>query len=191
MPNSQEPSLKAADTDATVAWFAMSAPYRRELKARDYLQAKGIECFVPMKEVLAEKRNGARQRQQVPAIHNLIFVRSTKSALQELKRGVDFLQYRTTPREGKNIPIIVPDRQMEQFIAVTKAANEDLTYLRPEEVDIAKGTRVRLHGGAFDGTEGIFVKVRGKRSRRVVLLIEGVTAVVMAEISSDFIEVIG
>ncbi len=191
MPNSQEQSLKAADTDATVAWFAMSAPYRRELKARDYLQAKGIECFVPMKEVLAEKRNGARQRQQVPAIHNLIFVRSTKSALQELKRGVDFLQYRTAPREGKNIPIIVPDRQMEQFIAVTKAANEDLTYLRPEEVDIAKGTRVRLHGGAFDGTEGIFVKVRGKRSRRVVLLIEGVTAVVMAEISSDFIEVIG
>ena len=79
---------------------------------------------------------------------------------------------------------------MQQFMAVTQAANDGLTYLRPEEVNISQGTKVRLHGGAFDGTEGIFVKVRGKRNRRVVLLIEGVAAVAMAEISTNFIEVI-
>lgn len=168
----------------------MSAPYRRELKAMDYLQSKGIECFVPMINAIVEKRNGIKQRRQVPAIHNLIFVHSSKAVIQELKRGVDFLQYRTTPKNGKNTPIIVPDKQMQQFMAVTQAANDELTYLRPEEVNISQGTKVRLHGGAFDGTEGIFVKVRGKRNRRVVLLIEGVAAVAMAEISTNFIEVI-
>ena len=186
----QVTSTESTDKDSIVSWFAMSAPYRRELKAMDYLQSKGIECFVPMINAIVEKRNGIKQRRQVPAIHNLIFVHSSKAVIQELKRGVDFLQYRTTPKNGKNIPIIVPDKQMQQFMAVTQAANDGLTYLRPEEVNISQGTKVRLHGGAFDGTEGIFVKVRGKRNRRVVLLIEGVAAVAMAEISTNFIEVI-
>lgn len=190
MSTDQVTSTESTDKDSIVSWFAMSAPYRRELKAMDYLQSKGIECFVPMINAIVEKRNGIKQRRQVPAIHNLIFVHSSKAVIQELKRGVDFLQYRTTPKNGKNTPIIVPDKQMQQFMAVTQAANDELTYLRPEEVNISQGTKVRLHGGAFDGTEGIFVKVRGKRNRRVVLLIEGVAAVAMAEISTDFIEVI-
>lgn len=190
MRSNEESTTTAAEDDPQILWFAMSAPYRRELKARDYLQAKGVECFIPMVPTILQKRNGVKSRQLVPAIHNLIFVHTSKSIIQELKRGVDYLQYRTTPKNGKNIPIIVPDKQMQQFIAVTQAVGEELTYLRPEEVDIEKGAKVRIHGGAFDGTEGIFVKIHGKRNPRVVLLIQGVVAVAMAEISAEYIEVI-
>lgn len=190
MLNPETATSKPTDKDSQIVWFAMSAPYRRELKAKEYLQAKGIECFVPMVNALVEKRSGAKIRKQVPAIHNLIFVHTSKNVIQEIKRGVDYLQYRTMPREGKNIPIIVPDRQMQQFIAVTQTSNEELIYMRPEEVNIAKGTRVRVHGGAFDGTEGVFVKIQGKRKPRVVLLIQGVAAVALAEISTEFIEII-
>lgn len=190
MLNPEAATSKPTDKDSQIVWFAMSAPYRRELKAKEYLQAKGIECFVPMVNALVEKRSGTKIRKQVPAIHNLIFVHTSKNVIQEIKRGVDYLQYRTMPREGKNIPIIVPDRQMQQFIAVTQTANEELIYMRPEEVNIAKGTRVRVHGGAFDGTEGVFVKIQGKRNPRVVLLIQGVAAVALAEISTEFIEII-
>lgn len=190
MLNPEATTSKPTDKDSQIVWFAMSAPYRRELKAKEYLQAKGIECFVPMVNALVEKRSGAKIRKQVPAIHNLIFVHTSKNVIQEIKRGVDYLQYRTMPREGKNIPIIVPDRQMQQFIAVTQTSNEELIYMRPEEVNIAKGTRVRVHGGAFDGTEGVFVKIQGKRKPRVVLLIQGVAAVALAEISTEFIEII-
>ena len=178
------------EKESPIVWFAMSAPYRRELIAKEYLDRKGIECFVPMKEAIVERRNGIKTRQMVPAIHNLIFVHTTKEKIKFLKQGVNFLQYHTRPHNGKNIPIIVPDSQMQQFIAVTTAQNEEITYLRPEEVDIKKGTRVRVHGGAFDGTEGYFVKIQGKRNRRVVMLIEGITAVALTEISTDFIEVL-
>lgn len=178
------------DTENSIVWFAMSAPYRRELIAKEFLDKKNIECFVPMKEALIDRRNGSKCRQKVPAIHNLIFVHTTKETIKSLKQGVNFLQYCTRPKDGKNIPITVPDNQMQQFIAVTNANNESITYLRPEEIDIKKGTRVRVHGGVFDGTEGYFVKVQGKRSRRVVMLIEGITAVALTEISTDFIEVI-
>lgn len=183
-------TTETGNKDSAIQWFAMSAPYRRELKAKEFLQSKGIDCFVPMTNAIVERHNGIKQRKQVPAIHNLIFVHSSKATIQEVKQGVDYLQWRTTPQNGKNTPITVPDKQMQQFIAVTQASNEELIYLRPEEIDIKKGTKVRLHGGAFDGTEGIFVKVRGKRNRRVVLLIEGVAAVAMAEISTDFIEIL-
>lgn len=169
----------------------MSAPYRRELIAKEYLDGKGVECFVPMKEALVERRNGVKRRQMVPAIHNLIFVHTSKERIKQLKQGVNFLQYHTRPQGGKNVPVIVPDSQMQQFITICTANNESITYLRPEEIDIRKGTRVRVHGGAFDGTEGHFVKVQGKRNRRVVMLIEGITAVALTEISTDFIEVIG
>lgn len=190
MLNPEATTSKPTDKDSQIVWFAMSAPYRRELKAKEYLQAKGIECFVPMVNALVEKRSGAKIRKQIPAIHNLIFVHTSKEIIQEVKRGVDYLQYRTMPREGKNIPIIIPDRQMQQFIAVTQISNEELIYMRPEEVNIAKGTRVRVHGGAFDGTEGVFVKIQGKRKPRVVLLIQGVAAVALTEISTEFIEII-
>ena len=178
------------DKDNAFIWFAMSAPYRRELIAKEFLDKKGIECFVPMKETLVEKRDGTKRRKISPAIHNLIFVHTTKETIKAVKQGVNFLQYHTRPVGGRNIPITVPDRQMEQFIAVTKDGNEDITYLRPDEVNIAKGTKVRVHGGVFDGTEGYFVKIQGKRNRRVVMLIEGITAVALTEISTDFIEVL-
>ncbi len=184
-----KPFSPATDDEEEV-WFAMSAPYRRELKAKDYLEQRQIECFVPMTKALIEKKNGTKSRQLVPAIHNLIFVHTSKSTIQRIKQGVDFLQYRTKPHNGKNIPIIVPDSQMQQFIAVTKACCEELTYMRPDEIEIEKGSKVRIHGGAFDGTEGIFVKVQGKRKRRVVILIEGITAVAMAEIAPEFIEIV-
>ena len=178
------------DKDNAIIWFAMSAPYRRELIAKEFLDKKGIECFVPMRETLIEKRDGTKKRRMSPAIHNLIFVHTTKETIKSIKQGVNFLQYHTRPVGGKNIPITVPDRQMEQFIAITRAGNENITYLRPDEIDIAKGTKVRVHGGVFDGTEGYFVKIQGKRNKRVVMLIEGITAVALTEISTDFIEIL-
>ena len=176
--------------DHKIVWFAMSAPYRRELKAKAFLDSRNIECFVPMKQDVVEKRCGIKSKELVPAIHNLIFVRTSKEKIKALKQGVDFLQYRTMPSNGKNRPIIVPDRDMAQFIAVTKASNDGIIYLRPEEIDLEKGTKVRVHGGTFDGAEGYFVKIKGKRNRKVVLLIENVAAIALADISADLIEVL-
>ena len=43
-------------------------------------------------------------------------------------------------------------------------------------------------GGFFDGVEGLFVKVKGIRSKRVVVSVEGLTSVVLTEISDGLIE---
>lgn len=73
---------------------------------------------------------------------------------------------------------------------VCRTNDEHLIYLKPEEINLSKGTRVRILGGIFNGVEGIFVKVKGKRNRRVVVLIDHVSAIAVSEVSPDLIEII-
>ncbi len=190
MPFSEQPFTATNNGESKIEWFAMSAPYRRELKARDFLNAKGIENFVPMTKAIVE-RKGQKRKELIPAVHNLIFVHTTKEIIKSVKQGADFLQFCTRPVNGKNLPITVPDKEMEQFISVTQARIDDISYLSADEADLTKGTKVRIHGGTFDGIEGVFVKIKGKRRRRVVVLIEGLAAVAInAEITPDLIEVL-
>lgn len=176
--------------ESTPVWFAMSAPYCNEMRAKALLESKNIECFVPMCYKIVESRQGIKSRKLVPAIHNLIFAHTTKERIQEIKSGVHYLQYRVRPEKDKNVPIVVPDGQMVHFMAVCKSDNEQLRYLTPSEVDLERGTRIKIIGGYFDGVEGTFVKVKGIRSKRVVVTLDGVASVALAEITDGLIEVI-
>jgi transcription antitermination factor NusG len=99
-----------------------------------------------------------------------------------------YFQYMIDIRNGQKI--IVPDDQMRQFIAVAGTYDEHLIFFSPDEVNLRKGTKVRITGGDFEGYEGVFVKVKGERDRRVVISLQGVIAMAMATISPDLIEVI-
>ena len=103
-------------------------------------------------------------------------------------RNLNYLQYITDTRSGEKI--IIPDNEMRRFIAVAGTYSDQLLYFQPEEVNLSKGTKVRITGGDFEGQEGIFLKVKGARDRRVVIEIQGVIAVAMATIHPELIEVI-
>lgn len=172
-------------------WFAMRATYRREMIAQRQLDALGIKSFVPMRQELQIK--GRRhQRKLVPAIHNLIFVHAEPLVLQAQKAKMPYLQYMMRRVEGQaqGEKIVVPDAQMEAFMAAAGSLDEGMTYLGPQEVSLEKGFHVRIHGGPCDGREGYLVKVPGYRNRRVVVAIEGVVAVALAEVKPEQIEVL-
>ena len=171
-------------------WWAMSAPYQRELKAKAALDKLGIENFVPMRYQAVRKRTGSMSRELLPAIHNLIFVRGSKPCVSQAKKDILWLQWLTRPEDGKNVPVTVPDKDMEQFIAVTNTYNEHLIYIQPDEIDLRKGTPVRILGGPFNGFEGTFIKVKGSRKKRVVVMLKGIVGVAMAEITPDLLEVL-
>lgn len=174
----------------TPVWWAMSAPYQRELKAKAALDKLGIENFVPMRYQAVRKRTGSMARELLPAIHNLIFVRGSKPCVSQAKKDIPWLQWLTRPEDGKNVPVTVPDKDMEQFIAVTNTYNEHLIYIQPDEIDLRKGTPVRILGGPFNGFEGTFIKVKGSRKKRVVVMLKGIVGVAMAEITPDLLEVL-
>ena len=172
-----------------LSWFAMSATFGRELKAREYLESKSVRCFIPMKYEIVGSSRG-KKRALVPAIHNLLFVYTTKSRIQALKAGVSYLQYLTQRVEGRNIPIIVPERQMQQFISVSETLDNKLIYLAPDEINLEKGTPVRVIGGAFDAVEGTFVKVDRSRKKRVVVYLQGIAAVMIADVTDGYLKVL-
>lgn len=171
-------------------WFAMSAPFCKELEAKKLLDKQGIENYVPMQYQVVVDKKGKKSRALLPAIHNLIFAKATRPVIQETKEGVKYLQYYTRPEKGKNVPVVIPERQMQQFITVSETHDEKLFYLRSEEIGLRKGTKVRIIGGVFDGVEGVLMKVRGGRNKKVVVEIPNTLAVAFEVEHADMIEVI-
>lgn len=171
----------------TEIWYAMRATYRREPDAMRLFTKEHIDYFVPMQYKISIK-NGKKVRVLVPVIYNLIFVHACPSEVKRVKSMVAYLQYITDTRSGQKI--IIPDQEMQRFIAVAGTYHEQLLYFRPNELNLSKGTKVRVTGGDFEGQEGIFLKVKGARDRRLVIKIQGVIAVAMASIHPDLIEVI-
>ncbi len=168
-------------------WFAMRATYRRELEAMHLLEKANFGCFIPMQYKISIRR-GRKVRALVPVIRNLVFVHARPSEVQRFKSQITYLQYITDTRSGQKI--IIPDHDMQRFIAVAGTYNDHLLYFQPEELNLSKGTKVRITGGDFEGQEGVFLKVKGVRDRRVVLAIQGIIAVALATIHPDLIEVI-
>lgn len=170
-------------------WFAMSAPYRNEMKAKEKLDDIGVEYFVPMRYVVTE-RGGVKRRSYVPVVRNLIFVREEEAKMTALKTYVPALQYKMYKNgDGMMCKAVVRDEEMASFIKVCKEKAEGLTFYTPDEVDLKKGQHIRILGGPLDGAEGYFVKVKGSRSKKFVVSVSGFITVA-ASVSVDLIEVI-
>lgn len=167
-------------------WFAVRVTYSRELALKAFLDEKKIENFIPMHYEYVVK-NGRRVRKLVPAVHNLVFVHSTRKHMDEFKNmpGMNILIRYLMNRETHQ-PIVIPDAQMRSFILVAGTYDESIVYIEPEELKLVKGTKVRIIGGVFEGTVGEFVRFR--HDRRVVVNIEGIMAVATTFIHSSLIE---
>lgn len=162
-------------SDRGVVWYAMLTTYQRELKAKAYLDERGIESFVPMERTISVVR-GVKRVEEQPAIHNLIFIKADISEINKVKERVNFLHNRLIQTDGVLEPIIIPAEQMDQFIAAIKNSFEKVTFVDLCETALAKGTPVRITDGEFKGYEGVLTKIKGRRDRRVAINIEGVLA---------------
>ena len=177
------------DENEPVQWFVMNA-YKSEKKAEDALEsAVGIEYFIP-KRYVVRKFQGKLKRILVPVIPNLVFVKARYGEIEDFKIKCPYLHYATCKECGVNKIMKVPDAQMENFMKVAGHYEEDIIYYSPDELDFKKGMKVRVLGGAFEGVEGVLLKVKGKRKKRVVIEVKGLLALSAAEIETDLIEVL-
>ena len=163
-------------------WFPMRVTYSRELKVKAELDRLEIENFVPMTYKLIDDDTDNPHRELVPAINNLIFVRSTQERISGLKASNEVLEPlrymmdRTASRE--HAIMTVGDREMENFMRVASRTDDSVMFLDEETVVGKEGKRVEIMGGAFEGVTGVIRRV--KRCKRVVVEIEGVASVAIA-----------
>lgn len=158
-------------------WYVLKAMFGRALQAQRMLIDREITSYVPMEYRDVVVKGQRKVRKLVPVISNLIFVETTFEQLYELKLSNRYLWYLTRRGEGGDEPIVVEPEEMERFREFVEGRYDELRYLDIESFDLKKGERVRIIDGAFAGREGTFVKVKGRRSRQIVVAIDGLLAV--------------
>ncbi len=167
-------------------WYAVRVSYSRELALKAILDEKHIESFIPMRHEYGTK-NGKRTHKLVPAIHNLVFIHSTRQRIEALKKELEVsIPIRFIMNREYCRPVVIPDSQMRSFILVAGTYEEAVLYIDPAELLLAKGQKVRITGGVFEGVIGEFVRIR--HDRRVVVNIEGVMAIATTYIHPSLIE---
>ena len=172
----------------------MRVTYRREMKIKALLDEMGVESFLPMHYELVETKTGGKKRVLLPAIHNLIFVRSTQEFLTHLKMcRNEFAPMRYTMKkswpEGKKSEImIVPDWQMNNFMRVASVQDDRVMFLDNNAFINKVGQRVKVIDGFFAGVEGVIKRIN--KNKRVVVQLEGVAAVAIAFVPSSQLSII-
>jgi len=171
-------------------WFPMRVTYSRELKVKGELDRLEIENFVPMTHRLVCEDSGYPHRELVPAVNNLIFVRSTQERISGLKASDEVLEplrYMMDHTAGKEPEIMtVPDRQMENFLRVASKTDDSVMFLDEGSIVGKEGKRVRIMGGAFEGVEGVIRRV--KRCKRVVVELQGIASVAIAYVPAALLK---
>ena len=173
-------------------WYVLRAVFKSELRVRDALRRAGFRAYVPMRwEIMVS--GGRKLRRLVPAITEFVFVYSTAEAITDFKsRCRDTVYWLTRPSLSGNRryeKIVVPDKAMDDFIRLTQQRELSVTYFRPEEIPLDKGDRIRIHGGVFDGVEGVMMKVKGKREKQLLVNIPDL-AVAAVSIKPDVVELL-
>ena len=182
--------MNETENTEPVRWYVLGAIFKREVKIRDDMRSRGFDCYVPLRYEIIKKPGNKKERKLVPAIHELLFVHSTKSAIQEYKDQLkDKLYFKTIGRKGHRELMVVQDKDMENFMRVTQQVEENLTYYRPDEISFRVGDKIIIHGGVFDGVEGVLVRVPGKRSKQLVVSIPELAAVAVS-LSPEVVELV-
>lgn len=170
--------------DNEIRWYAIGCTSpKKELKVRDDIRNYGLEAFVPLKYHIKTIKQ-QKHRALVPAIPGLMFAKGTLDELKEyIEDHASFPVYlRKSTFSNKEDYLTVRTKEMEEFIAVTEDHEANITYFRPEEINLQAGDRIRVKGGIYDGKEGIVMRIKGKRNKHLVVQIPGmlVAAIEMA-----------
>ena len=169
-------------------WFALRVTYSRELKFQTLLQEAGFQTFVPMCRRTFEK-NGKKEKKLVPAVSNLLFVKSERVAIETFMRDLgEACPARFIWNKSTRQPIVVPAKAMDDFMKVSLSMIDDVIYLKEISAKLREGQKVRVKTGPFEGVEGIVIRV--KRSRRVMVELPGMLAIATTFVKPEELEIL-
>jgi len=176
------------ESNDVIKWYPMRVTYHRELQIKEQLDLLGIDNFIPMQYDLINLSDSP-QKILIPAIHNLIFVHSSKEELTRLKmyrKELEPMRYMMKVSTNGHKEILhVPDRQMNDFIKVASVQDNSIIFLDAIKSS-SLGRRVRITAGRFKGVEGIIKRIR--KNKYFLIQIDGVAAVAITYVPADCLE---
>lgn len=182
--NATQPEHQKLDTPE---WFTLKVS-RKEHLAIDTLERKGLRTFCPMAKTDLSVR-GKKIIVERPLIPNTLFVHAPFHIINAIKNSNPFITFCYKKVDGKYKILKVPEREMELFIESSQKMRDDITYFKPEEVELKRGDHVRIIGGVFDGYEGTLLKAKG-RAKRIFLINFEILGAIGTHIEPEFIQLI-
>lgn len=149
----------------------MGSPYGKETKMVSVLKNKDhVETFLALERVERMVGQAIRKRkvEYRPVVPNLLFVKHTEQGMRDLKAKYNtMLQFKVCRKDGMFKPIIVPNKQMEDFMLLYDNVEEDKRiFFNPDDIVLRANARVKIEDGIFAGVEGYYQQVRSKTTKK-------------------------
>ena len=171
--------------DASKQWFVLRVSYGRIVKAKAFVEAKGFECYVPIRYKEVKKHDKKRIITE-PLLSSFLFVHAAAeqvdSFLQdknikapENKALLSYYYDHTSHCENsptKNPPLVISDAAMDNFIRLTSIHNPHIIPVTSENIKYKLGDEVMITEGDFKDIHGRVARIAGQQ-RVVVELFEG------------------
>ena len=163
-------------------WHVAYLKSCQEKKVRDMLTKDGVECYLPIQKVKHRWSDRWKVIERI-VLPRMIFIRTTLDRRIDVIRDIPGIT-RYMSNGGAYNPVIIPDRQMEVFMAMVSNSAED-TGVEIRSEPLAPGDVVEITSGPMKGMRCELIKIDNKAKIAVRLDILG-TAI--AEISSDIVK---
>ena len=166
-------------------WFVLKVSYGRIDKAKTFVEAKGLECYVPMryKEV---RKQGKKRIITTPLLPSLIFVHASAEQVETLlhdnkvmtNESQALLSYyfdhtiHLQDNPKLNPPLTIRDEAMNNFIKLTSLTNPHIIPITSNNILFKLGDNVIVTEGEFKGVHGRVTRIAGQQ-RVVVELFDG------------------
>ena len=166
-------------------WFVLRVSYGRIDKAKTYVEAKGMECYVPLqyKEI---RKQGKKRIIPTALLPSLIFAHASAEQVETLlhdnkvmtNESQALLSYyfdHTIQRQDnpdRNPPLTIRDEDMNNFIRLTSIKNPHIIPVTSNNIQLKLGDNVVVKEGEFKGIHGRVARIAGQQ-RVVVELFDG------------------
>lgn len=166
-------------------WFVLRVTYGRIIKAQTFVEAKGLECYVPLryKEV---RKQGKKRIITEPLLPSFLFVHASAEQVDSLlqDKNIKAFENRTLLRyyydhtshcenaPTKNPPLIIADTAMDNFIRLTSIHNPHIIPVTSDNIKYKLGDEVVITEGEFKDIHGRVTRIAGQQ-RVLVELFDG------------------
>lgn len=166
--------------DANKQWFVLRVSYGRIIKAKAFIEANGLECYVPLryKEV---RKHGKKRIITEPLLSSFLFVYATAEQVETLlhhnkvvaNESRALLSYyfdHTIHRQDNpdyNPPLTIRDKVMNNFIKLTSIKNPHIIPVTTDIIKLKLGDEVVVKEGEFKDIHGRVARIAGQQ--RVVV----------------------
>ena len=167
--------------DANKQWFVLRVSYGRIIKAKAFIEAKGLECYVPMRYKKEVRKQGKKQIITEPLLSSFLFVYATAEQVETLLHDNNvvanesraLLSYyfdHTIHRQDNpdyNPPLTIREKAMNNFIKLTSIKNPHIIPVTTDIIKFKMGDEVVVTEGEFKDIHGRVARIAGQQ--RVVV----------------------